>query len=223
MSKQAIIDALKLVLITLVAGVCLALVYQITKGPIEVATQKEKAESYRAVYADAVMVEPMDYSYQGSATLNEICIAKNANGEEIGFVMSITSHTAFHGDLSLSMGVDLQGKITGVLVTESTETPGYGAKCQEEEWISQFKGIQDDKLELGEIDGISGATKTTKSVLEAINAGLEIAGDVGNLPASGNGGGATDADSSATNETETDADSSATNETETDADSSATN
>ena len=41
-------DALILCAITLVAGACLGGVYEVTKGPIEVANQKAKAEAYRA-------------------------------------------------------------------------------------------------------------------------------------------------------------------------------
>ena len=80
------------------------------------------------------------------------------------------------------MGVLADGSVAGVKVISMNETPGLGAKCTDESWISQFKGINAEKVEYtkdgkvrdNEIDAISGATYTTEAVVGAVNFGLEV-------------------------------------------------
>ena len=46
-------DAITLFLITLISGICLGAVYEITKDPIAAAEAAAQQETYREVYADA--------------------------------------------------------------------------------------------------------------------------------------------------------------------------
>ena len=53
-------DALVLTAITLIAGVCLGGVYEITKDPIAKAQESATQESYKAVFADAASCEDLE-------------------------------------------------------------------------------------------------------------------------------------------------------------------
>ena len=57
MKNKIIKDALALTLITLVAGVALGGVYEITKDPIAKQEAQAKAEAYEQVFTDAAAFE----------------------------------------------------------------------------------------------------------------------------------------------------------------------
>ena len=100
-------DALALCIITFVAALLLGFVNEITKEPRARAEAEAKAEAYKAVYADAVLVDDSQddlnervlsskefFNANGFNTieLNEVCVGKDANGTAIGYVMTITTN-----------------------------------------------------------------------------------------------------------------------------------
>ena len=192
MKNTIIKDAIALTIITLVAGALLGAAYDITKGPIEQAEYAKKQRAYQAVFEEAVAFE-VNEELQAEATskeifadgitgayISEILEAKNDAGEVLGYVMSFASKEGYGGEITISMGVDLTGTITGVQVLTANETAGLGAKCKDEEFVSQFTGIQSStvshtktgKTSPNEIDAISGATVTTNAVTKAVNNAL---------------------------------------------------
>ena len=190
MNKKIIKEALALVFITFVAVLLLAVAYEVTKEPIQAAKEQEKIDSYRAVLAGAETFEPVDEAIcsswaspvEGTAIL-EANVAKNADGAEVGCVLSASSNKGYGGEIVLSIGILPDGTISGVKVTSMSETVGLGAECQNEEWVSQFAGIQasevrwtkSGKTAPDEIDAISSATKTTRAVTGAVNGALAFA------------------------------------------------
>ncbi len=204
MNKKIIKEALALVLITFVAVLLLAVAYEVTKEPIQAAKEQEKIDSYRAVLAGAETFESVDEAIcsswaspvEGTAIL-EANVAKNADGDELsamgvtgiykdqggkGYVVS-AANKGYGGEIVLSIGILPDGTISGVKVTSMSETVGLGAECQNEEWVSQFAGIQasevrwtkSGKTAPDEIDAISSATKTTRAVTGAVNGALAFA------------------------------------------------
>lgn len=180
-------DTLRLVAITLIAGVLLSVVYSVTKDTIAAAKEEELQASYREVFPQAASFEAIQGKCPaelagGSVTLNAVLYAKDDNGSDIGCVLSLTSHEGYVGDIALSLGISRSGEITGVKVTQTSETSGLGANCQNDDWIGQFRGItgsvkftKTGKTLPDEIDAISGATFTTKAVINAVNAGIGFA------------------------------------------------
>ncbi len=184
--KKIILDTLKLVAITLIAGLLLSIVYQLTKDTIAAAEAKELTDSYSAVMEEAsefVEVEVTETtSFDDDTSLNSALTAYDSDGNIIGTVLSVTSHKGYGGDIDITIGIDTDGVITGVVVTSMSETSGLGANCQNEEWISQYIGKSGEitysktgATAENEIDAISGATKTTRAVTNAVNAALDFA------------------------------------------------
>ncbi|MBP5155280.1 MAG: RnfABCDGE type electron transport complex subunit G [Clostridia bacterium] len=190
MKKSIVKDTLALVAITLVAALCLALVYQITKDKIAEAQEEERMASFREVFSDAKDFEQADEApvsawnekHPGPEVLQ--CFkALDADKNQIGLVVSAVSHNGYGGDVVLSVGVDSSGAITGVKVTSMSETSGLGANCTKPEWAAQFIGKTAETLGYvkngnpgdSEIDAIASATVTTKAVLEAVNNGAAFA------------------------------------------------
>lgn len=192
MMNKIIKNTLILTVITVVSGLLLGIVYGITKEPIAAAQENTKQEAFRAVLSDASeFTEYAEFS-SGSASsllaengfnsddITEVVEGTDDSGEVIGYVINVTSHEAYDGDLSLSVGITLDGTVKGVEMVSISETAGLGMKADEAEFKDQFKDKQVEQFsytksgEEGDdkIDAISGATITTNSVTNAVNAAL---------------------------------------------------
>ncbi len=184
-------NTLILTLITIVAGTLLGLVYEVTKAPIARAQEKAKQEAYQKVLAGASSFE--DYADFDSSEASEVVkaagytdditeavAAKDAEGTVIGYVVAVTSHDGYGGDISISVGIDVDGTVTGIEMLSISETAGLGMKAEESEFKDQFKDKNVDKFtytkngEEGDdkIDAISGATITTSAVTNAVDSAL---------------------------------------------------
>ena len=97
----------------------------------------------------------------------------DAAGNNVGCAINVTNSQAFDGTLSVSVGIAPDGTILGIAFTELNETPGKGMLCDEPAFKDQFAGINANALVLGtDIDGVSGATVSSSSVVSAVNAAL---------------------------------------------------
>jgi electron transport complex protein RnfG len=90
-----------------------------------------------------------------------------------------SSASGYNGPIGVMVGLDMEGKITGIAIMTHAETPGLGARVVEPEFTKQFKGMTlTDDLNVsaagGKIDGVSGATYSTKGVVDAVRKALEL-------------------------------------------------
>ena len=178
--------------ITIVAGCLLGLVYEITKAPIAQAQENAKQEAYKTVLADAAeftvdeTLDPagaadvlLEAGYAGD-DITEVAEAKDASGEVMGYVITVTSHEGYGGDIKISVGILSDGTVKGIEMLEISETAGLGMKADEDEFKNQFKDKQVEKFSYtksGEdgddkIDALSGATITTNAVTNAVDSAL---------------------------------------------------
>ena len=177
--------------ITLVAGSLLGLVYEITKDPIAVAQENAKQNAYRAVLAEAEnFVEFDDFDADEAKAvvteagytddITEVVVAVDASGDAIGYVVSVTSHDGYGGDIALSVGILNDGTVKGIETLSIAETAGLGMKATEPAFKDQFKDKQVEKFtytksgEEGDdkIDALSGASITTNAVTNAVDSAL---------------------------------------------------
>lgn len=190
MSNESIKNTISLMLITLIAGLLLGVVYEITKEPIAAEQQRAKEEAYKAVFADADSFEDVkldvakvekDLSDNGyDATIDEAMKVFDKSGNVTGYVLTVTDHEGYGGDIQFAMGVKSDGTMNGISFLSIAETAGLGMKAAEEDFMNQFAGKKVDSFQYtkngatvdGEIDAISGATITTNAVVNGVNAGL---------------------------------------------------
>ncbi len=188
-------DTLSITVITLVAGLALGIVQDITAGPIAQQQEKAKQEAYQAVFEDADSFEEflpdetkqavdlvtyLDENGYDAQTVDEIMTAKDASGETLGYAFTITSSEGYGGDIQFAMGVQNDGTLNGISILSIEETAGLGMKADTDEFKDQFKDKQVEKFTYtkngaaadDEIDAISGATITTNAMTNGINAGL---------------------------------------------------
>ena len=194
MKNKIIKDALALTLITLVAGVALGGVYEITKDPIAKQEAQAKAEAYEQVFTDAAAFEAVemddtltktirDQLDQGgykAQSIEEVMRAEDQSGETLGYAFTVVTSEGYGGDIRFSMGVQNDGTLNGISILSIGETAGLGMNADTPAFKDQFVGKQVEKLQYtkngatqdDEINAISGATVTTNAMTNGVNAGL---------------------------------------------------
>lgn len=194
MKNKIIKDALALTLITLVAGVALGGVYEITKDPIARQEAQAKAEAYEQVFTDAAAFEAvkmddtliqtirdqLDQEGYKAQSIEEIMRAEDQSGEMLGYAFTVVTSEGYGGDIQFSMGVQNDGTLNGISILSIGETAGLGMNADTPAFKDQFVGKQVEQLQYtkngatqdDEINAISGATVTTNAMTNGVNAGL---------------------------------------------------
>lgn len=194
MKNKIIKDALALTLITLVAGVALGGVYEITKDPIARQEAQAKAEAYEQVFTDAAAFEEvkmddtliqtirdqLDQESYKAQSIEEIMRAEDESGETLGYAFTVVTSEGYGGDIQFSMGVQNDGTLNGISILSIGETAGLGMNADTPAFKDQFVGKQVEQLQYtkngatqdDEINAISGATVTTNAMTNGVNAGL---------------------------------------------------
>lgn len=191
--KKILKDTMALTIITVVIGLLLGIVYEITKEPIVEQEIKVKMEACSEVLPEADSFESLDMDKNSKAfrtaldsagfkaqTIDEVSKALDTSGNLMGYVLVVTSSEGYGGDIQFSMGISLDGKTGGISFLSIGETAGLGMKADTEDFKSQFRGKQveaftymkTDAQADGEIDALSGATITTNAVTNGVNAGI---------------------------------------------------
>ncbi len=125
---------------------------------------------------DRIVVD-MGKDDKGNAV--EMTVFPARKGGETVAVAYASSGSGYGGDIGVMAGFDMQGNLTGISIMTHAETPGLGARIEEPVFTGQFEGLEvKDKVQLsqdgGEIDGVSGATLSSKGVVSAINKAVDV-------------------------------------------------
>jgi len=120
-------------------------------------TSQAVVDAVNSLYATA---EPVEEPTEAPAATEEPAVLENAK----------TATIAGFGGAEITVQVtDENGVITALVVDASTQTAGFGQKCAEEAFTSQFVG-KSAPLTLGEgIDAVASATITSQAVVDAVN------------------------------------------------------
>ena len=179
-------NTLILTMITLIAGLALGVVYEITKDPIAQVQEKSKKEAWQAVFPEADLndFEETEVDQKAAdqaiadmgvnATIDEVCTV----GDQ-GYVITTTDKDGFGGSIQITVGITTDGTVNGVSILSISETAGLGMKATEPAFYGQYEGKQAEKFVVSKdggdgepIDALSGATITSRAVTEAVNAAL---------------------------------------------------
>jgi electron transport complex protein RnfG len=168
--KENIAPALVLVIICLVVTAALAGTYSVANPLIEANSQKTADEARAKVLPDGDSFTQYDGKLVEGVT--ECYMADNKSG------MAVTAtYKSFGGTLTAMVGVDKDGKVTGVTVTEHSDTPGLGTKAMTDEYLSQYQGIdtagQPNIKNDAAIDQIVGATISSNAIYQSVTEALQ--------------------------------------------------
>ena len=78
--------------------------------------------------------------------LSEVAEGKDASGETVGYVVNVTSHEGYGGDIDISVGIREDGTVTGIEMLSISETAGLGMKAKEADFKDQFKDKNVEKF-----------------------------------------------------------------------------
>lgn len=183
-------NALVLFVITLVAGVSLGFVYQVTKAPIAYQEELAQIKANQAVFPDAADFEDVELDEAaitgilsnpdyGKIEINSAKKAVDASGNGLGYVIQVTS--GGYGDkIVFTVGITGEAQVNGISLISINETPGLGMNA-EKVIVPQFSGkpaaafavTKNAAASDSEIEAISGATITSKAITFGVNAAVE--------------------------------------------------
>ena len=187
--KEMIKNTAILLIITVVAGLVLGLVYQVTKDTIAEQEARKKKEACQEVFQDAASFEPIEVNAvnvdewasagYSQESVDEVMGAMDASGSLLGYVITVTTREGYGGDIQFSIGVSTDGTVNGMSILSISETAGLGMRAEEVlkpqfagKQVSQFVYTKSGAASEEQIDAISGATITTNAVTNGVNAGL---------------------------------------------------
>jgi len=153
-----------------VSGGALALVYNGTKDTIaEQVLKNVKEPSIRAIF-DGLDNDPVGDRVEIPVGEDQTIVAFPA--KQGGSLMGVAvegSGKGYGGNVDVMVGVNPDGTIRGIGITGHSETPGLGARCTEEAFLSQFAGMAYEGGVGGQVEAITGATITTVAVVAAVD------------------------------------------------------
>lgn len=192
MNKKIVKDAMILFAFTVVLGLLLGIVNEITKEPIAKVNYEIEQNAYREVFKDADSFEAVEsFTAKDAAKIiakseytadeiTDVNAAKDKDGNILGYVINVTSHEGSQADISLSVGVRMDGTLNGYSITSISETPGLGMLVKEKPFYSQFENKAEESYNVvkstpaadNEIESVTGATISSRAVTNAVNASL---------------------------------------------------
>ena len=192
MKNKIVKDTLAITVITLVAGLALGIVQDITADPIARQQALTKERAYKEVFTDAASFETvssgedadleayLDENGYPAQNIDEVMVAKDDSGNELGYAFTVTTTEGYGGDIQFTMGVRDDGTLNGLSILSIGETAGLGMKANTDDFKNQFSNKKVDAFQYtknkaeseNEIDAISGATITTNAMVNGVNAGL---------------------------------------------------
>ncbi|MCI5808732.1 MAG: RnfABCDGE type electron transport complex subunit G [Oscillospiraceae bacterium] len=164
--KDFLIPVVVLTVICAVVSAALVFTYQATKPIIDEAKNAEANAARAVVLPGASGFEEVELSAQIEGAVDAY---KETSGK--GYVVTASAQ-GYGGPVNLMVGFDENGTITGVKMLEHQETPGFGAKLAEDSYGAGYVGKT--ASDYTEVDGISGASITSKAYKKALGTAFEL-------------------------------------------------
>ncbi len=154
-------------IIVFVSVSLLLFISTVTKQKIASERDAQIIEQLKAIFPDM-----QDYKFNKN-NYYEIY----SNGNKIGYAFTAKGK-GYGGDINIIVGIDKDFIIKSIDIISNTETPGLGTKITESSFKDQFKGLSLNDINLskngGKIDAITGATISSKAVVDAVRNELEL-------------------------------------------------
>lgn len=177
--------------ITLVVALALGAVNAVTAGPIAEQNAQKIKDSLENVMpgAESEQIDVPEGTTVTTETKNATSVTilsaykMTKDGADAGYCVEV-GPTGFGGAVDTMVGIDSDGKVTGIsVISASSETPGLGARSTEPEFQAQFAGQVGTEVAVakdgGSIDALTGATITSRAVSEGVVAAAQFATEQG--------------------------------------------
>lgn len=183
--------SIKLLIITAVAAISLAFTNSITKDKIaeQIALENElarqtvlsQAESFEAIDQKIVSDGAKKLEFENPEIVAEVFTGMKDSTVE-GYTFKVLPK-GYGGEITVLVGISLDGKVTGLKVVSHNETPGLGANATKDSFQAQFNNKQ---IEIpltvvkggsagdSEVQAITGATITSEAVTDGVNYAIQM-------------------------------------------------
>lgn len=165
--KAIIKNTLILFAITLVAGLGLGFVYNVTSEARKSQEEKTMLAAYESVMPGMERFDYIKTDFSNAdtpayrfiqdkikenesknnisvikpfnATIDSVANAYDKEGNSIGYIVTVTDNEAYDGSLQMTVGIKEDGTVIGISFLSLSETPGLGMKADAEDFKSQFQ------------------------------------------------------------------------------------
>ena len=166
-ARYIVLLTLILLGITAVVAALLGLVTQITADKISAITAEKTANAMAQVLSAENYTEITDYE-DATGLVDNMYLA-----DDKGYVLQ-TTVSGSQGMITLMVGVDCDGAVTGISIIDHGETPGLGAVYAQDSakgnaFRDSLVGLQ-GTVTTEDVDYISGATVTANAICTAVSA-----------------------------------------------------
>ena len=164
-----------LCIITAVAGLFLGVANELTKDVIAQNAKMSK-EDVAYILPGATTIADFEFDKESEEFITE-AYEISSDSEVIGHAIKAVSK-GYGGEIDVLVGIKVDGSLGGVKVLSQAETPGLGAKIEEEKFTSQYKEkaiseglkvVKGSKSKDNEVEAITGATISSNAVTKAVN------------------------------------------------------
>jgi Na+-translocating ferredoxin:NAD+ oxidoreductase subunit G len=170
------------------AGLLIVLVYQWAQPRIDEHRERALESAVIEVLAGPAAVRTL-WVHEGRLVDDEpagggerVFLGVDDAGRPVGFALQ-SGRAGYQDVIAVIFGYDaVNGRVLGMKVLDSRETPGLGDKIEKDEsWIAQFRGavaplrvVKPGAADApDEVATITGATISTRAVIEAVNLGID--------------------------------------------------
>ncbi len=168
--KEVLVPAIALFLFCLIATALLAGTNSITKDKIADNAVQTEIQSRKAVLSQGESYSEVTALENGVT----YCIGTDTDGNQVGYVFTAGAK-GYGGTVTVMVGIDSEGKISGIEILSHSETPGLGANATKDDFKGRFVGksgtltVDKNSNEGQNVQAITAATITSKAVTNAVN------------------------------------------------------
>ena len=159
--KKTFLPALILAAICLVCAAALGLTNRLTEDKIAAVERERYLASAASVLPEGAVLSEL--SVEGVSGF----VGKDALGNTVGYALK-TEAKGYGGTVSCVVGFDPSGKLVGISVSAPDETPGLGNNVVKPAFTDQFIGATSAPALGTEIDGVTGASFSSRAVEAAV-------------------------------------------------------
>ena len=173
-------EFLPALILALICGTCVFLLagtYSLTKDTIAKQEEAGAQERKLTIFPDARSFEPLHYSDDVKAVLeeqgcvpDEAYIAYSADGSILGYIF-VNSGFGYAGNIVTPTGIRADGTIAMVIATAASDTPKLGKEVEGRPFLDVFTGLStESEIVLNrDVSAVSGATISSRAATACIN------------------------------------------------------
>lgn len=159
----------KTILIPIAATILAALVLL---GAAAGTAQLRQDKAQQELEAMLTTLLPGSGSFTSEAYTGDDANIQTVYTADNGFVIQ-TCTSGYAGDITMLIGVSSQGKVTGLVVRQMSETYGLGANAlTDHTFLAQFLNTSGEAEVGANVDAMTGATVTSKAIARSVNSAV---------------------------------------------------